>query len=206
MAYVPLGRTKSQQRSNVTAGLTLQGDRELLNMLNALPDRVFAKVVKRATNSAMTPVLRDAKKIASSNLIKDTGLLAESLGRKQKVYKRSGIVVVIVGPRKGFKRKVERNYFGGEKKMVWADPLHYAHLVEFGHRLVHGGALVRKDTGRLPAGKKLGKEVGFVPPRTFIRAALDKNRAEILNRLKRQIGIGTEREATKLLRGASWGF
>lgn len=156
-----------------------------LRAMKELPERVYAKVVGQAANYAMTPVLKDARRRCPRR----DGLLAKSLGKKLKKYKRSGSAVVLVGPRKGFK-----------DIQTGADPVNYAHLVEFGtgpHRIPDPGT-----------GLKIGPIVirGTVDhpgarPQPFLRPALDGNKVTVLERYRKKLGTGIEREATKLGKG-----
>jgi HK97 gp10 family phage protein len=151
-----------------------------------LAPRVFNRVVNRAASKAMTPVLRAAKRLVPV----DDKFLKKSLGRKVKSYKRSGNVVVLIGPRKGFKdEKSGRN------------PANYAHLVEKGT----APHVIRPESRRAlkirgPDGDKF---VGAVihpgtPPRPFLRPALDGNKSAVVQIYKHELGIGLEREVAKL--------
>jgi hypothetical protein len=97
--------------------------------------------------------------------------LIKSLGRKTKTYKRTASVISVMGPRKGF-------VFVGKDKQgrtVKRNATTYGHLVEFGHRIVKGGALKRE--GRTLTTEKEGASVGFVPAEPFMRPAWEANKA-----------------------------
>lgn len=71
----------------------------------------------------------------SGALTYDGGLLKKSLGQKVKTYAKSNTVVAIVGPRKGFRKRIGTITRGKNKgQPVYADPVKYAHLVELGTR------------------------------------------------------------------------
>lgn len=103
----------------------IEGVEALVKSLEDLDAKLRKRVLKKAVGEASKMVLRAAK----AGVRKDTGLLKKSLGRKVKVYRHSGVVVAIVGPRKGFKTAVTRK---GQAKATFANPTQYAHLVELG--------------------------------------------------------------------------
>lgn len=107
------------QRSKVRGGLTLTGDKELERRLKRLTDREFLRTVKAASAKAATPIVKKTR----ANVKEDdrSGLLAKSIGKKTKEYKRAGIVITFVGARRGFKDPET-----GE------DPANIFHLVEEG--------------------------------------------------------------------------
>ena len=151
---------------------TITGDKELKVRLESMGDAVTRRVLKSATAKAMTPVSKSAK--ANARKIKDTGLLAQSIGKKTKLYRRSDVAVAIVGPRAGFRKSVVRR---GQSRSVLADPGKYAHLVEFGHSIVRGGRVV-----------------GRVRAFPWLRPALHQNRALIIQKWRQEMSRGTERE------------
>lgn len=98
----------------------------LADVLRAL-DGVGKKVRKKALRKAVTKAARTVLWAAKATVKKKTGLLRRSLGQRIKVYRESGAVVGIVGPRTGFKQEVTR-----DGKKVLSNPTRYAHLVELG--------------------------------------------------------------------------
>lgn len=84
-----------------------------------------SRVLRKALGPSTKPFMMTAKQLAP----KETGLLRKSIGRKIKVYRESGRVTVIIGPRSkpSFRREVTIN---GRTQV--RNPVHYAHLVEFG--------------------------------------------------------------------------
>lgn len=100
-----------------------RGLKETFRKLSALKTSVSKRILKKALGDASKKVLKDAK----AKVPMASRLLKKSLGRKVKVYRRSGVVVALVGPRSGFKGMVIR-----ANRAVLANPTKYAHLVELG--------------------------------------------------------------------------
>lgn len=96
--------------------------RKLDGVKNALRNRIL----RAAVGDGMKVVLDAAKAGAP----RDSGLLRRSLGRRVKVYRNSGVVVGIVGPRTGFKEAVATK----RGRTVTRNATKYAHLVELGTR------------------------------------------------------------------------
>ncbi len=87
-------------------------EKRLMRKLNSLPEKVFKKSVTKATNYAMTPVLKAARgKVPVSS-----GKLKKSLAKKRKVYSRAHVVWQGVGVKRGMAP--------------------HAWIVEHGHRVV----------------------------------------------------------------------
>lgn len=176
-------------------GIVLTGDKELEKKLLGLEKKVYNRVVRGATERSMRPVRDSAKQRALA--IKDTGLLAKSIGVKTKSYPRKRVVVSLVGPRKGFKREVTRTTTlpdGREvtKKML-ANPANYAHLVEFGTQAhsLGGGSQIR-DGLQFPGAIHPGTVA-----RPFLRPAFDEKEMQILSIYRRELAAGVIREAMK---------
>lgn len=112
-------------------------EKRLIRKLDRLPDKIFKRVVGAAASFAVTPVV----KAAQSKAPKRTGRLAESIGKRRRQYNRAGVVIVVVGPRKGF-----------VDPQTGEDPAKIGHLVEFGtapHTIP--GAVVNIDGRMVPA-------------------------------------------------------
>lgn len=152
-------------------GISLTGDKELIRKLDRLGKKGYRRTVAKAASKAMTPVSKTAKRLAPRGA---TGLLRKSIGKKSKWY--SGTLVVIIGPRKGFKRLITSK--SGKARSV--NPAKYAHLVELGHSIVAGGEVV-----------------GHVPARPFLRPALFQNKAKVISILRRELRAGLLLEAKK---------
>src|SRR5262249_13600056 len=124
--------------------------------------KVRKKVLRKAINEASKIVLKAAK----ANVPRASGLLKKSLGRKVKVYRASGTVVAIIGPRTGFKQDVHRD---GRKVAVLANPTKYAHLVERGTR--------------------------HSPARPFMRPAFESTKPEVQSAMSSIIKAGLDEAA-----------
>ena len=139
---------------------------------DALPGRVFSRVVRRASSRAMTPVLKRAKQRVPVR----HKLLKKSLGRKVKAYSRDGVVAVIIGPRKGFK-----------DQKTGANPANYAHLVEGGtapHVIqTKSGAVIKHPGAR---------------PQPFLRNSLEERKTTVVGQYQRELASGINIEVDKL--------
>lgn len=93
-------------------------DRELMRMLDKLPDRVENRVVRRAVAAGGTPILRAQRSLVPVK----SGKLKASLAKKTKIYDQSGTAVAMIGPR--IKKGTYHGYHG--------------HLIEKGHINVDG--------------------------------------------------------------------
>ena len=80
------------------AGIVIlrDSDKRLIKQLKELGPRTAKKVLRRATNLAMGPALKQAKREAP----KDKGLLKKSITRKTKQLGRHGMITII-GPKYG---------------------------------------------------------------------------------------------------------
>lgn len=120
----------------------LIGAKEAVAVLKGVKPGKARSILRSSLEKAATPVLSAARQ----NAVRETGLLKKSMGRKSATY-ASGTVVVVVGPRRGFKQTVRLKpswvWRGGTKPYrirkpkaghltVNRDPVKYAHLVEFG--------------------------------------------------------------------------
>lgn len=107
----------------------IDGLSDVMKSLEGLKASVGRRILRKAITDATRPILKDAK----SKCPRETGLLRKSLGRKTKVYRKSGVVVGIVGPRTGFKQMVTiKDRRTGKTVEVLRNPTKYAHLVEYG--------------------------------------------------------------------------
>lgn len=96
----------------------IEGVEALQATLKNLTGACQRKVLRPALNAEGTRILQAARR----NVPVKTKLLRKSLGKKIKTYK-DGTVIVVVGPRRGFKQV---------NKGKAHNPSFYAHLVEFG--------------------------------------------------------------------------
>ena len=131
------------------AGVQLFGDKELMRMFKNLGDKDAKKMATEMSKMASAPVVQTAK----ANAPVESGLLRKSIGRVTRSYKRGFHKVAVVGPRAGFHgmvaMKIKGVVVGKPKKR---NPLHYAHLVEYGH---------------------VGRDGAWVAAKPFIRPAYD---------------------------------
>lgn len=121
--------------------------------------RLKAAAARKVMRSAVTQGTKRVYKLARKASPKDSKTLQKSLGQKVIVYRGSGTVVGIAGPREGFAREVD-----GRKR----DPIRYAHIVERGRK----GVRVRKARV-LSSGKRFfGQAVRPAPPQPFLGPAI----------------------------------
>jgi HK97 gp10 family phage protein len=144
-------------------GLTgeFTGVAETVATMQGIDEKLRRKVTRKSLERASKPTLLAAK--AGARKTKDSGLLARSIARKTATYQsgRRWSIVVILGPKRGMKQKVKRR---GRKQQVMADPINYAHLVEYGtsgHSLDKGSRAPRSrehlDRARVASGKAVAK-------------------------------------------------
>lgn len=154
--------------------------RKIGGRLLSMEDKVRTKLNASAASSAMTPVLRDARKAVPEA----TGLLKKSLGKKTKNYKRDGVSFVLVGPRNGYK-----------DPETGQNPVNYCHLVEYGTKRheVPGNPVLRIN-GNFVRGSVRHPGARMQP---FLRPALDKNAPTAVDRYAKAMLRGIERMAKK---------
>lgn len=131
------------------------GVADVMRRLRALPDKLQRKVKRKALEKATKPTLLAARRLAP----KESGLLKKSVARKTATYKASGTIVAMIGPRRGMKRMVTRE---GRRWPRYADPVHYAHLAEYGtrpHALGKGSRLARVGPGAAKAAAARAKRL-----------------------------------------------
>ena len=182
--------------------LEVQGDKQLERLLKRLPEKLLTKVVRGAANRSMEPVRKEMKRRAAES--EESGLLEESIGKKTKTYRRTQTVTTNVGPRVGFKRRVEvplnpfeiefggTGFTGGAVKQVLRDPTKVAHLVEGFKRPA------RPHTIPGVFGILTVRHPGIFRPNPFARPAWDAKQPEAFRRYKALLGKGAIREAKKL--------
>lgn len=152
----------------------IEGAVELKRLLAELPAAPTRRALRAAVSVGATPALERARALVPV----ETGLLKKSLGRRLKVYPASGNVVAIIGPRSGFKREVTRKKGRRKPRKELANPVKYAHLVELGFHA--------------PSGR-------FVPPKSFLRAAIHQTREQSVNATAKKFEEEILKEAGKLV-------
>lgn len=106
-------------------GIKLTGLAELRRAIERLPKELQRTVEASALRAGFSPVRKAAR--ANLSHSKDTGLLQKALGLTVKKT-RAGQLTARVGARSGFRQVVKRK---GRKPEI-ANPVKYAHLVEYG--------------------------------------------------------------------------
>lgn len=133
-----------------------------LRQMSVLKVAVRNKVLRKAITKASQAMTKLAKRLvpvrkrSDRGLVDDYrgGLLKKSIGYKVKIYRTTGNAVAIVGPRSGFRKAIgitKRSGRPGKLNLdspkrrkrrdprpvgttIYADPVNYAHLVEYGTR------------------------------------------------------------------------
>ena len=153
------------------------GEKELTKFLKQCEPKLRKKLQRQGVSKALTPFVSEAKKRAA----KDTGLLKKSIRKKIKTY--GSTIVGLAGP--------AREVSGAKKGRRFRRPAHYAHLIEFGHRVVHGGKLKRNQKGLVKKLKEMmrkkGTVTGAVAAKPFMRPALAATQGVMMNTMKNTI-------------------
>lgn len=141
----------------------LLGGKQLEKTFRTLGERVQRKVLRQAINAGSTVMMKAMRAKAP----RESGLLAKSIGKKIRTYKKSGTILGVVGPRSD----VVGTYQGKKRR-----PVKYAHLVEKGH---------------------ITKSGQFVPAHPFMRPAFDETQRQVQDSIKSKLAVGVVREASK---------
>ena len=189
--------------ANDTMKLVLTGGEAIIKSFELLPKKVAAKLVAPVLKAVAKPVVAAArKKLPSKGQNGNTGALRASLGTFMRRQKKSGVRLLVAGARTdtGKKGARTRDRFSRQDSTgQWRIPANYAHLVEFGHRIVTGGSLKRrKILGGLLTVAGKGKATGTVLPRPFLRPAIDQFGQIAVDLGLNRMRVGIEKEATKL--------
>lgn len=159
--------------------MSLAGTEVILQRLNALKTKIRASILRKAIMACAAPIEAAAKAFCPS----DTGTLKDAIDTRFTTKGGDGpgfFVRVIIGPKRGIRVPVRTVTRGRNKGMVMiAVPTRYAHLVEFGHKIVtHAAWEIDTTVGKSkPRMKKIligaGTVIGFVGPKPFMRPAWD---------------------------------
>lgn len=160
----------------------VEGLRELVLALDHLKNAVRNRILRKAVGDGARIIAKAAKQKApvrskadAPSNITPLKLLKKSIGSKVKVYRNSGKVVGIVGPRTGFKTQIGSRVRKGKKSKpgdpIYENPTNVAHLLELG-------------TKRSRA-------------RPFLRPALDQSKEQVKTAMAAAIKAGIEKEAVK---------
>jgi HK97 gp10 family phage protein len=188
-------------------GVALGGFKELQAMLSTLPAVTEKKVIGVALEAAARPIVRRAKSLAA----KRTGALRNSITHALRQYAKTSMV--IIGPDKGYYEGGKR--VGKGKARAGMDrPANYAHLVEFGFKTRNSAAnatakkMVAHTAKQRAAANAMGvalpaagrRTVDVVPPRPFLRPAVQQGQAAAAAAFEQGVVKGLIRETNKLNR------
>jgi HK97 gp10 family phage protein len=195
-----------------TVSISLDGDRELMQLFEELPRRLANKVLVQAVSAAAAPIRDDMRNSAP----KESGLLAKSIKIRSRKYKGGDMRMAVIGPSRGMKSPVIIQRTGknlghiraskakGAFERTWLDkgnaimrdPAKYAHLVTGGRRGLH--AKEKKVMWSALRNVFFPKGVRAVAGRPFIQRAMARRRAQALEILRAKLGEGITREAAAL--------
>lgn len=166
----------------VVANFSLTGVDNIVNNLTILTRNIRDRSLKKAMAKVIDPIHRAA--LARVSI--DTGTLSKAVQKKITSSGSKGEKVMgFVGIRRGIKVPVRVVTRGKHKgKLYMLVPTRYAHLIEFGHRIVVSKIWEvnpKSKFGRLREIKHLaaGSVVGFVRGKPFMRPAWDKHGKDV---------------------------
>ena len=113
--------------------------------------------------------------LAKAKVPRDTGALRASLGMVVRRYPERGIIMGLIGARRGYFRKGKRLKAGAGRRGA-NSPAHYSHLVEYGHNLVVGTGIRGGTTKGRSIRKGTISAKAYVLPRPFLRPAVEQGR------------------------------
>lgn len=167
----------------------LTGLAEVLKQFGAV-GKVVRAASRKGVNEATKLVLATAKSLVPQR----TGLLRKALGRKVVAMRNGGGYVGVIGPRKDLSEKERakrhREFEQGKRKRapggprfrkvvkykgreITVNPVHYAHLVEYGTK----PGLPKKRRVMSDGEQVYGVRTKGVAPRPFLRPAWETNKA-----------------------------
>lgn len=169
------------------------GTDELLRQLQGIDLMTQEAVLVEALTEASKPIVEDARANITSNGSVRTGALRKAVGFVIRRYPRMGRLVAYIGVRHmdfaatetgGSALITAKRRLGPGETLV--TPANYAHLVEFGHRSVHGGGALPnygEKVGGVWNSQNKGKSLrhqnlqttSVIPPKPFLRPAFDRN-------------------------------
>lgn len=118
--------------SKALVTVKMDGVKEFGERLDALEKKIRRKLTKKAVTAGTRVFMRAAKTKAP----KRSGLLKKSVGSRVQVYRNSGVVVGIAGPRTGFGKEVEIKIKNAKGTRVvrrvkrYQDPVRYGPITE----------------------------------------------------------------------------
>jgi hypothetical protein len=167
----------------------LTGVTDLRLLMRDLDVMTQVEVLKRASRNAAAPMVTSAKANLRANGSVRTGALLKSIGVKVIAYLKTQTIVAVIGARKGAYAVNKETgklgkYRGGKGPII---PANYLHLVELGHRSVHGGGALPNYGEKVKGfwnsrnkGKSIrkgtAKATSYVVPKPFLRPAYEANK------------------------------
>lgn len=182
----------------------LEGVDLTIGTLGRFKSAIQRRILRSALTKAARVLAKEAKKLAP----KDSGLLKKSIGYVVRTYK-DGRLTAVIGPRRGFKQMVTRtkrfpvksgtSAFAASDIQVteMADPVNYAHLVEYGtepHSIAGGDDRLNKSG---VAGRQIGATHPGAKARPFMRPAYDRKKGEAESVFRQGVADGLIRERIK---------
>jgi HK97 gp10 family phage protein len=145
--------------------------------LNTLKTRIARGAMRDALKKASKPMLDEAKR--GGDFSDRTGTLRKSLKVKMSTNTKTNDVFATIGPDKNVKSTTTDEFTG---ETIEVKPVKYAHLVEFGHRLVSAA----------------GKAYGRIKAYPFMRKAFDSQSENVIKIYRQELGNSIEKIARKL--------
>lgn len=189
-----IGRLYGGRGGRIIKG-DFSGIQRMAGQLNRLAIGNQGHILAAGMEVATSAIKNDAKSRLKPGAGEMTGALKKAMDNKVKSYEDGGAVLGLIGPRTGayatgesvqrVKRNAGESGFEYRKRTAgMVKPSKYAHLVEFGHRSVHGGGALPNKGEKVKGvwnsvneGKSLRKgtisATSYVPPVPFLRPAFD---------------------------------
>src|SRR5437660_1353222 len=111
--------------SRLKVRVKLKGVAEAISRMRHLKATIRNKITRKALGEVAKKINKDAR----AGIPVESGLLKKSEGWVTRTYRNSSTVVIMVGPRHGFKQLVTMKRGWGAGRQMWRDPTKYAHLV-----------------------------------------------------------------------------
>lgn len=171
----------------------ISGVTDLRAFLADLKPSTQAKIIAKTVEEASKPIIRMARDKAP----RKTGALKKALGSITRIYPQKGQIISFIGARRGYyveaysiktKRKIAISAKPGQiDSSRRVSPANYSHLVEYGHRSVHGGGALPNYGAKVSGvwnsvnkGKSIRQgslsATSFVAPRPFLRPAFEQGK------------------------------
>ncbi len=171
----------------------------LIDAVKGISGSTSMRIMAEAMKDACKPIVDDAK----ARIPIRTGALRKSMGVVVRTYPEAKKIVAIIGPQnlnliaaRTPKGKMSARKFGnGDDPKKRINPAKYAHLVEFGHRSVHGGGAlpnygekVKGVWNSVNKGRTIRhgtvSATSFVAPHPFLRPAFDAGKDKVLETME----------------------